>query len=55
MIDSFLPIIAEALRQFPGLTAGRLYAIVRERGYPGEEDYFRHLIAQHRPLPQPDT
>jgi transposase len=49
LIDAFLPFVAETLRQFPGLTASRLYAMVRERGYHGGEDHFRHLIAHHRP------
>jgi len=55
MIDPFLPFIVETLAQFPGLTASRLYAMVRERGYPGAEDHFRHLIAHHRPAPQPEA
>jgi transposase len=55
MIDPFLPFIVETLEQFPGLTASRLYAMVRERGYPGGEDHFRHLIAHHRPAPQPEA
>ncbi len=55
MIDPFLPFIAETLAQFPGLTASRLYAMVRERGYPGGEDHFRHLIAHHRPPPVPEA
>ncbi len=55
MIDPFLPFIVETLKQFPGLTASRLYAMVRERGYPGGEDHFRHLIAHHRPAPQPEA
>jgi transposase len=28
---------------------------VRERGYSGGEDHFRHLIAHHRPRPQPEA
>jgi len=55
MIDPFLPFIVETLAQFPELTASRLYAMVRERGYPGGEDHFRHLIAQHRPAPVPEA
>src|SRR6202521_5309464 len=33
------------------LTASRLYAMVRERGYRGSGDHFRHLIACYRPRP----
>jgi transposase len=29
--------------------------MVRERGYRGGEDHFRHLIAHHRPRPQPEA
>jgi transposase len=50
-IDPWLPFIRETLEKFPRLTASRLYAMVRERGYHGGPDHFRHLIAQHRPRP----
>src|SRR5204863_7934169 len=39
----------EILQKFPTLTASRLHAMVRERGYRGGPDHFRHLIACHRP------
>jgi len=39
----------ETLEKFPTLTASRLHAMVRERGYPGRPDHFRHRIARHRP------
>lgn len=48
-IDPYLPFILETLTQFPRLRASRLYAMARERGYPGRPDHFRHLIARHRP------
>lgn len=48
-IDPFLPFIHQTLEKFPTLTASRLYAMVRERGYRGRPDHFRHLIACHRP------
>ena len=48
-IDAYLPFIRETLATFPTLTASRLFAMARERGYPGRPDHFRHLIAQHRP------
>jgi transposase len=50
-IDPFLPFIHQTLEKFPALTASRLYAMVRERGYRGRPDHFRHLIACHRPRP----
>lgn len=51
MIDPYLPFIMETLEQFPSLTASRLYEMVKERGYPGGEDHFRHLISFYRPKP----
>ena len=48
-IDPYLTLIQETLTKFPTLTASRLYAMVRERGYVGGPDHFRHLIANHRP------
>ena len=49
--DPFLPFIRATLERFPTLTASRLYAMVRERGYPGRPDHFRHIVACHRPRP----
>ena len=51
-IDHYLPFIVQILEKFPALTASRLYAMVRERGYRGGPDHFRHLIALHRPAPK---
>src|SRR5205085_1993718 len=44
-IDPYLPFIRQILDKFPTLTASRLYVMVRERGYCGGPDHFRHLIA----------
>jgi transposase len=49
IIDPYLPMIYKTLKEFPGLTASRLYAMVCERGYTGGPDHFRHVIALHRP------
>ena len=49
LIDPFIPFITEVLEQFPTLTAARLFDMVKERGYPGGPDNFRHRIAQLRP------
>jgi len=54
-IDPYLPFIRETLAQFPRLTASRLYAMVKDRGYPGRPDHFRHLVAEHRPRPQAEA
>src|SRR6202142_2397547 len=54
-IDAYLPFIRQTLEAFPTLTASRLYTMVRERGYPGRPDHFRHLIAQYRPCPKAEA
>ena len=54
-IDAYLPFIAQTLEKFPKLTASRLYAMARERGYPGRPDHFRHLIACYRPRPKAEA
>ena len=54
-IDAYLPFILETLAQFPRLRASRLYAMVKDRGYPGRPDHFRHLIAHHRPRPRSEA
>jgi transposase len=50
-IDPYLPFLRETLAKFPRLTASRLYAMVRARGYPGGPDHFRYLVSRHRPRP----
>ena len=50
-VDAYLPFMLETLVKFSTLTASRLRAMVRERGYPGLPDHFRHLVACHRPRP----
>ena len=54
-IDPYLPFIRQTLEKFPALTASRLYVMVRERGYSGGPDHFRHLISHHRPRPLPEA
>lgn len=55
LIDPYLPFVVETLKQYPSLTASRLYAMVRERGYSGGPDHFRHLMAHYRPRPEPEA
>ena len=55
LIDPYLPFVLKILEQYPQLTASRLYAMVRERGYRGGEDHFRHVMAHYRPRPQPEA
>ena len=54
-IDPYLPFVCQTLEKFPRLTASRLYAMVKERGYTGRPDHFRHLISHHRPRPQAEA
>jgi transposase len=49
IIEPFLSFILDKLQQHPTLTAKRLYHMVKERGYPGGSDHFRHLISLYRP------
>ena len=51
MIAPYVPFIAETLASWPTLPASRLYQMVRERGYPGGGDHFRHLLSHFRPRP----
>jgi transposase len=51
IITPFLSFITETFKKFPKLTASRLYEMVRQRGYPGGLDHFRHSMALHRPRP----
>src|ERR1700694_5177801 len=46
-IEPYLPFIRATLEKFPKLTASRLFAMVRERGYRGGGDHFRHLVSCH--------
>ena len=54
-LDPYLPFIRQTLEAFPSLTASRLYAMVRERGYRGSPSHFRHLIACNRPRPKAEA
>jgi transposase len=54
-VDPYLPFILATLEKFPKLTASRLYGMVRERGYVGSPDHFRHVISRHRPRPKAEA
>jgi transposase len=54
-VDPYLPFILQTLEKFPTLTASRLHTMVRERGYRGGPDHFRHVIARHRPRPKAEA
>ncbi|HLX09016.1 MAG TPA: IS21 family transposase [Thermoanaerobaculia bacterium] len=48
-IDPFVSFIQATLAEYPALTAARLYDMVRQRGYSGGPDHFRHLVSLYRP------
>ena len=50
-VDPYRPFILATLEKFPTLTAARLHAMVRERGYVGGPSHFRLLVAAMRPRP----
>ncbi len=49
LIDPYMPFIAETFKTYPTITAARLFDMVKERGYTGNGDHFRHLVAALRP------
>ena len=51
MVEPFVPLIQATFEKYPTLRASRLYAMVRERGYTGGPDHFRHVVARYRPAP----
>jgi transposase len=55
LIDPYLPFIVDTLREFPSLTATRLYEMAKQRGYPGGPSQFRQRISQLRPRKQPEA
>ena len=50
-IEPYLAFVQATLQQYPSLTARRLYEMVKQRGYRGGPDHFRHLVALYRPRP----
>ena len=55
IIDPYLPFIVETLREFPTLTATRLYEMAKQRGFSGGPSQFRQRISQLRPRKQPEA
>jgi transposase len=51
LIDPYRGFIDQTFEKFPTLHASRLFQMVKDRGYSGREDHFRHLIARFRPRP----
>ncbi len=55
IIDPYLPFIMATLKEFPTLTATRLYEMAKQRGYPGGPSQFRQRISQLRPRKPPEA
>ena len=50
-LDPYIPLIIATWKQYPKLPASRLYEMCHERGYQGNPDHFRHMVAPYRPRP----
>ena len=55
IIDPYLPFIIETLREFPTLTAARLYDMAKQRGFKGCSSLFRQRISELRPRKLPEA
>lgn len=51
IVDDFVPFIVQTLAKYPRLRASRLFAMARERGFAGSQDYFRHVVSRYRQKP----
>jgi transposase len=51
LIDPYIGFVIETWKKYPKLHASRLWAMCRERGYPGAKDHFRCLAKPFRPEP----
>jgi len=54
-IDPYVPFILDTLNKYPKLTAARLHAMAKERGYQGGPSHFRDRISELRPRPLPEA
>lgn len=55
IVDPYLPFIQETLATYPTLTANRLLAMLKERGYPGQQTRLREIVARLRPRPKAEA
>lgn len=51
-LDPYLAFVTETWEKHPKLPSSRLWAMCRERGYPGSKDHFRHMVRPLRPRPR---
>lgn len=50
ILDPYLPLIDETLRKYPEICASRLFAMLKERGYPGvSPSHVREVVRARRP------
>ena len=49
IIDPFVPFIQAKLEEYKDITATRLFQMLKERGYEGGVDHFRHMVRRYRP------
>lgn len=56
-VEAYLPFVGEKLKEYPDLTASRLFEMIRERGYPGGVTQLRRAIVRHelRPPKAPEA
>lgn len=54
-VDAYVPFMIYTLEKFPKLNASRLYQMVKERGYGGKPDHFRHIVSRLRPAPKAEA
>lgn len=55
IVDPYLPFMLETLKKYPSLTAASLYRMVKQRGFTGNPDHFRSIVARYRPRPIPEA
>jgi transposase len=55
IVDPYLPFIREHLDRYPTLSASRLLAMLKERGYPGQKSRLREVVARLRKRPKAEA
>lgn len=55
LVTPFVAFMLDTLKKYPTLTASRLYTMVKQRGYQGGADHFRHLASLYRPRPSAEA
>jgi len=53
--DPYNPFILDTLKEYPRLSAARLYSMACERGYRGCSSHFRARVAELRPRKDPEA